>query len=49
MIRYRTTPLPDAERAAIQASLEQRRTSGWDRFRTDVLTEEQRRRLPAGK
>lgn len=49
VIRYRTTPLPDAERAAIQASLEQRRTSGWDRFRTDVLTEEQRRRLPAGK
>lgn len=49
VIRYRTTSLPDAERAAIEASLAQRRTAGWDRFRADVLTEEQRRRLPAGK
>lgn len=49
VIRYRTTSLPDTERAAIEASLAQRRTAGWDRFRADVLTEEQRRRLPAGK
>jgi len=49
VIRYRTVPLPEAERAALLASLEQRKAANGERFRTEVLTEEQRRRLPTGK
>lgn len=49
VVRYRTVSLPEAERTAIEASLTKRRTENWERFRADVLTEEQRLRLPTGK
>lgn len=49
VVRFRSVPLPDAERAALQASLQQRRAANWEHFRDDVLTEEQRRRLTTGK
>ena len=49
VIRYRTVPLPEAEGAALEASREQRRAAKGERSRTEVLAEEQRRHLPAGR
>lgn len=40
------TAVPDEEREQLETYLEQMREADWQRVRDEVLTEEQRRRIP---